>query len=138
MVNHGVSSSLVEKLKYEIQGFYKLSLAEKMRYKIRSGEVEGYRQTILNSKDQKVDWADRFYMIINPTHRRKPHLFLDLPSSLRCSLSLSLPLSLHMAVCRHMLRSIFKLTTIIEFKEPPLLFVNGQILITNSISYLLS
>ncbi|KAK6124134.1 hypothetical protein DH2020_042107 [Rehmannia glutinosa] len=83
LVNHGVDSSLVEKLKYEIQEFYKLPLEERLRYKIRAGDVEGYGQTIILSEDQKVDWADRFYMISNPIHRRKPHLLPDLPLSLR-------------------------------------------------------
>ncbi|KAK4489248.1 hypothetical protein RD792_005045 [Penstemon davidsonii] len=83
LVNHGVDLVLVEKLKNEIQEFYKLPSEEKLRYKIRPGDFEGYGQTIINSPDQKVDWADRFYMITNPTHRRKPHLLPELPSSLR-------------------------------------------------------
>ncbi|XP_027088347.2 oxoglutarate-dependent flavonoid 7-O-demethylase 1-like [Coffea arabica] len=83
VVNHGVSSSVVEKLKYEIEEFYKLPLEEKMRYKLRPGDVEGYGQTIANLKDQKIDWADRFLMVINPIHKRNPHLLSELPSSLR-------------------------------------------------------
>ncbi|KAK2993899.1 hypothetical protein RJ640_012773 [Escallonia rubra] len=59
LVNHGVSSSLVEKVKYQIEQFYKLPLEKKMRYKLRPGDVEGYGQTIVHSADQKVDWADR-------------------------------------------------------------------------------
>ncbi|XP_059623128.1 oxoglutarate-dependent flavonoid 7-O-demethylase 1-like [Cornus florida] len=86
LVNHGVDSSLVEKLKYEIQEFYKLPMEEKMKYKLRPGDVEGYGQTPLFSEDQKVDWSDRFYMITNPNHRRKPHLLPELPSSLRNTL----------------------------------------------------
>lgn len=88
LVNHGVDSSLVEKLKYEIQEFYKLPLEERLKYKVNEGDFEGYGQTIIHSEDQKVDWADRFYMIVNPINRRKPHLLPELPSSLR-----SLPLS---------------------------------------------
>ncbi|PIN22598.1 Iron/ascorbate family oxidoreductase [Handroanthus impetiginosus] len=86
LVNHGVDFSVVEKLKHEIQGFYKLPLEERLRYKIRPGDVEGYGQTIILSPDQKVDWADRFYLITNPIHRRKPHLLPELPSSLRDTL----------------------------------------------------
>ncbi|KAL0305553.1 UNVERIFIED_CONTAM: protein SRG1 [Sesamum radiatum] len=83
LVNHGVETSLVEKLKYEIQEFYKLPLEERLRYKIRPGDVEGYGQTVILTADQKVDWADRFYMFTNPIHNRKPHLLPELPSSLR-------------------------------------------------------
>ncbi|KAG5517102.1 hypothetical protein RHGRI_037753 [Rhododendron griersonianum] len=85
LVNHGVGSSVVEKLRNEIQGFYKLPLEEKMRYKIKEGDVEGYG-TILMHENQKVDWADRLYMITNPVHRRKDHLLPEFPSSLRESL----------------------------------------------------
>ncbi|PSS29022.1 Codeine O-demethylase [Actinidia chinensis var. chinensis] len=83
LVNHGVSSLLVEKMKSEVEEFYKLPVEEKMKYKIKQGDVEGYGQTILVEEAQKVDWADRFYMITNPLHRRKPHLLPQLPSSLR-------------------------------------------------------
>lgn len=85
LVNHGLDSSLLEKLRHEIQEFYELSLEEKSNFKIRPGEFEGYGHALIqNSGDKKVDWADRFYMITNPISRRKPHLFPELPSSLRC------------------------------------------------------
>ncbi|KAI8525752.1 hypothetical protein RHMOL_Rhmol13G0254500 [Rhododendron molle] len=41
VVNHGVESSVVEKLRNEIQEFYKLPLAEKMIYKYKEGNAEG-------------------------------------------------------------------------------------------------
>ncbi|XVE51534.1 hypothetical protein DITRI_Ditri02bG0049700 [Diplodiscus trichospermus] len=81
LVNHGVSSSVMEKLKHEIEEFYKLPLEEKMKYKVREGEYEGYGN--MAKEGGKLDWADRLYMITNPIHRRKPHLFPELPSSLR-------------------------------------------------------
>ncbi|KAK6264538.1 hypothetical protein SCA6_019972 [Theobroma cacao] len=84
LVNHGVSPSLLEKLKHELEEFYKLPLEEKMKYKMRPGEVEGYGNTAREAG--KLDWADRFYMITNPIHRRKPHLLPELPSSLRNTL----------------------------------------------------
>ncbi|EEF42743.1 Flavonol synthase/flavanone 3-hydroxylase, putative [Ricinus communis] len=83
LVNHGVSS-IMAKLNHEIEEFYKLPLEEKMKYKIRPGEFEGYG-TISRMKGT-LDWGDRFYMITNPITRRKPHLFPELPSSLRDSL----------------------------------------------------
>lgn len=83
LVNHGVDISLMEKVKSEIKEFFKLPLEERLKYKIRQGDVEGYGQTVTVCEDQKVDWADRFYMITNPIQRRKPHLFPELPSSLR-------------------------------------------------------
>ena len=83
LVNHGVNSSLVDKLRSEIEEFYKLPLEERMKYKMRPGDVEGYGLSLIRSEDQKLDWGDRFYMITNPIHRRKPHLLPELPPSLR-------------------------------------------------------
>ncbi|KAG8482225.1 hypothetical protein CXB51_026938 [Gossypium anomalum] len=84
LVNHGVDSTVMEKVKQEVEGFYKLPLEEKMKYKIREGEVEGYGT--IEREDGKFDWADRLYMITNPILLRKPHLFPELPSSLRNTL----------------------------------------------------
>ncbi|KAM7470413.1 hypothetical protein LguiA_008596 [Lonicera macranthoides] len=83
VMNHGVNSSVTEKLKEEIENFYMLPVEEKMRYKLRPSDVEGYGQTGLHSAEEKVDWADRFYMVTNPLHRKKPHLIPELPPSLR-------------------------------------------------------
>lgn len=89
VVNHGVNPQLLEKLKLEIEKFFQLPIEEKKKYQIRPGDVQGYG-TVIRCKDQKLDWGDRFYMLINPVERRKPYLFPELPSSLRSFFSLSL------------------------------------------------
>ncbi|XP_020224242.1 protein SRG1 [Cajanus cajan] len=87
LVEHGISPLMLETLKDEIEEFFRLPLEEKMKYKIRAGDVEGYG-AVIRSEDQKLDWGDRLYMITNPLSRRKPHLFPELPSSLRSILEL--------------------------------------------------
>ncbi|XP_038706854.1 codeine O-demethylase-like [Tripterygium wilfordii] len=84
VVNHGVSCSLMEKLRNEIEEFYKLPIEEKVKYKTRPGDVEGYGR--MTRREGKLDWADRLSMITNPLTKRKPHLFPELPSSLRNTL----------------------------------------------------
>ncbi|KAF5745597.1 protein SRG1-like [Tripterygium wilfordii] len=84
VVNHGVSSSLMEKLRNEIEEFYKLPIEEKVKYKIRPGDVEGYGS--IPRREGKLDWGDRLFMTTNPLTKRKPHLFPELPSSLRDTL----------------------------------------------------
>ncbi|KAK8664620.1 hypothetical protein V6N13_084398 [Hibiscus sabdariffa] len=84
LVNHGVSISVLEKMKQEVEGFYRLPLEEKMKYRIREGDAEGYGT--IERDGGKFDWADRFFMTINPIYKRKPHLFPELPSSLRNTL----------------------------------------------------
>nr|XP_009610877.2 uncharacterized protein LOC104104482 [Nicotiana tomentosiformis] len=83
LVNHGVSSSLVENVKSEIRAFFDLPLEEKKKFEQVEGDVEGYGQAFVFSEEQKLDWADLFYMTTLPTHLRKPHLFPKLPISLR-------------------------------------------------------
>ncbi|RZC90040.1 hypothetical protein C5167_044669 [Papaver somniferum] len=68
VVNHGVDILLVEKVKSEIEG---------------RRDVEGFGQMFVQSEDQKLDWADMFYMLTRPQHMRKPRLFPKLPPSLR-------------------------------------------------------
>ncbi|KAL4563427.1 hypothetical protein LXL04_027469 [Taraxacum kok-saghyz] len=83
LVNHGVDKMLVEKMKKETVEFFNMPVEEKLRYKFEGGEYEGYGQTILHAQDQKVDWADRFYMITNPVYRRKSNLLPMFPPLLR-------------------------------------------------------
>ena len=77
-MDHGISSLVLGKLKDEIEGFFKLPLEEKMKYKLRLGNVEGYGPVII-SEDQELDWGDRLYMITNSPNKRKPYLLLELP-----------------------------------------------------------
>ncbi|CDP20118.1 unnamed protein product [Coffea canephora] len=83
LINHGVSSSLVEKLKSEVQDFFNLPMAEKSKYGQEPGDVEGYGQAFVKSEEQKLDWADMLYIITQPEDLRKPHLFPKLPLPLR-------------------------------------------------------
>ncbi|KAJ9690868.1 hypothetical protein PVL29_013162 [Vitis rotundifolia] len=72
LTNHGVISTLVEKVKVEKKKFWQ-----------QPEDIEGFGQAFVVSEEQKLDWADMFYMIILPTHLRKPHLFPKLSVSLR-------------------------------------------------------
>ncbi|GAB2299074.1 hypothetical protein Dimus_033145 [Dionaea muscipula] len=83
LVNHGVGASLQKKLKQEIEEFFKLPLEEKMRYQLKPGDFQGYGHTLISLDDKKLDWADRFYMVTNPSYMRKPHLLPQLSPSFR-------------------------------------------------------
>ncbi|CAK7350319.1 unnamed protein product [Dovyalis caffra] len=83
LVNHEVCSSLMDELNHEIKQFYNLPLEEKMKYMVRPDDFQGYGKAKL---EEKLDWGDRFYLITNPVHHRKPHLFPELPPSLRNTL----------------------------------------------------
>lgn len=88
LINHGVSSSLVEKAKHEVQEFFNLPLEEKeSKYGQVEGEKEGFGQHFVVSDEQKLDWADMFYIKTLPTHIRSPKLFPKLPEAFRLLLN---------------------------------------------------
>ena len=83
LINHGVSSTLVEKVKLEIEELFKLPMEEKKKYWQEPGDIQGFGQLFVVSEEQKLDWADLFYLVTLPTHMRKPNLFSKLPLSFR-------------------------------------------------------
>ncbi|KAK1557726.1 hypothetical protein Q3G72_030478 [Acer saccharum] len=83
LINHEVSSCLVEKFKSEIGDFFKLPIEEKNKYRQQVGDVEGYGNAFVVSEEQKLDWGDMLYFTTLPIHLRKPHLLPNLPLSFR-------------------------------------------------------
>ncbi|KAK6124121.1 hypothetical protein DH2020_042147 [Rehmannia glutinosa] len=65
------------------QEFFNLPLEEKNKYYQETGDIEGYGQAFVVSEEQKLDWADMFYIVTLPTHLRKPHLIPKLPAKFR-------------------------------------------------------
>ncbi|GLT26890.1 hypothetical protein SLA2020_019300 [Shorea laevis] len=90
LVNHGVSSSKLENVKKGVQGLFNLPMEEKKKYWQHPGEIEGFGQAFVVSEEQELDWADLFWIITQPPHLRKPHLFPKLPLPFRSSLPLAL------------------------------------------------
>ncbi|KAF2618852.1 hypothetical protein F2Q68_00042245 [Brassica cretica] len=83
LVNHGLDPSFLDKIKLEIQGFFNLPMEEKKKFWQQPNEIEGFGQAFVVSDDQKLDWADMFYHIVQPIEARKPHLFPKLPLPFR-------------------------------------------------------
>ncbi|WZZ18817.1 hypothetical protein YC2023_111906 [Brassica napus] len=81
LVNHGLDPSFLDKTKSEIQDFFDLPMEEKKKFWQQPNEMEGFGQAFVVSEDQKLDWADMFFFIVQPVELRKPHLFpkLHLP-----------------------------------------------------------
>nr|DAD37643.1 TPA_asm: hypothetical protein HUJ06_008284 [Nelumbo nucifera] len=50
---------------------------------LEPGDLEGFGQAFVLSEDQKLDWADMFYITTLPMHLRRPNLFPKLPLPLR-------------------------------------------------------
>ncbi|KAL8265894.1 hypothetical protein R6Q59_003238 [Mikania micrantha] len=76
----------LEKVKAETQNFFNLPMVEKKKFWQQPEDVEGFGQAFVVSEEQKLDWADMFFVVTLPRDIRKPHLFPNLPLPLRDSL----------------------------------------------------
>ncbi|KAK4421121.1 protein SRG1 [Sesamum alatum] len=83
LINHGVDVAVVEKMKLEVQEFFNLPLEEKNKFRQEEGDLQGYGQAFVVSEEQKLDWADLFYIVSSPAYLRKPHLIPKLPFTFR-------------------------------------------------------
>ncbi|KAL2331276.1 hypothetical protein Fmac_018857 [Flemingia macrophylla] len=88
LINHGVSSSFLDKVKLEIQDFFNLPMSEKKKFWQTPEHMEGFGQAFILSEDQKLDWCDLFYMTTLPKHSRMPRLFPQLPLPFRDTMEL--------------------------------------------------
>ncbi|TKY69487.1 SRG1 protein [Spatholobus suberectus] len=86
LINHGVDLSLVENVKIGVEEFFSLPMEEKKKFWQKPGEMEGFGQLFVLSEEQKLEWADMFYMFTYPLHTRNSHLFPRIPQPFRDNL----------------------------------------------------
>ncbi|XP_057750631.1 uncharacterized protein LOC130969072 [Arachis stenosperma] len=86
LINHGVSDSVVENVKKGVEEFFNLPVEEKRKFGQKEGDVEGYGPAFVVSEEQKLEWADMFFLVTMPPHLRKPHLFPNIPQPFRDNL----------------------------------------------------
>ncbi|XP_059289635.1 protein SRG1-like [Lycium ferocissimum] len=83
VINHGVTSSLLEDFKREVIKLFSLPMEEKKKLWQQEDSLEGFGQAFVFSEEQKLDWSDMFAIFTLPPHIRKADLFQKLPSNLR-------------------------------------------------------
>ncbi|KAE8732170.1 putative Senescence-related protein 1 [Hibiscus syriacus] len=83
-----VSTSLLEKMKIQVQEIFNLPIEQKKKFWQRPDEIEGFGQGFVFSEEQKLNWGDRFYMVTLPTCLRKPHLLSNLALGFRSTMKL--------------------------------------------------
>ncbi|XP_010057211.2 protein SRG1 [Eucalyptus grandis] len=83
LINHEVHPKLLEKVKKGIEELFNMPMEEKKKFWQRDGELDGFGQAFVFSEDQKLDWADIFYINTLPASLRKPYLFPKLPLPFR-------------------------------------------------------
>ncbi|GMH19470.1 hypothetical protein Nepgr_021311 [Nepenthes gracilis] len=83
LINHGVDTSLVKKIKKEFKDFFDLPLKKKNKYQQLLGDYEGIGQLFIMSEEQKLDWAYLLVLTTRSIHLRKPHLLPKFPLPFR-------------------------------------------------------
>ncbi|XP_004233004.2 protein SRG1-like [Solanum lycopersicum] len=83
VINHGVTSSLLEDFKREVIDLFKLPMEEKKKLWQQEDSFEGFGNAFVVLEEQKLDWSDMFGIMTLPLRIRKVDLFHKLPSDLR-------------------------------------------------------
>ncbi|KAL5123471.1 Protein SRG1 [Glycine soja] len=67
LINHGINPSTLEKVKISVEEFFSLPMKEKKKFWQNQGDLEGYGQNFVVSEEQKLEWADLFYIFTLPS-----------------------------------------------------------------------
>ncbi|CAL9162202.1 unnamed protein product [Musa hybrid cultivar] len=87
LLNHQVPEEVIEQMKADIMEFFKLPLEEKKAFAQGPGGLQGYGQAFVMSEEQKLDWADMFFVITRPVHLREMRFWPTRPPTFRNTLS---------------------------------------------------
>ncbi|XP_027361944.1 protein SRG1-like [Abrus precatorius] len=86
LVNHGVNPVLVENVKRDVEEFLNLPMDKKKQFWQTPEDIQGFGQLFVVSENQKLEWADMFFIQTLPSYARIPRLFPNLPQPLRDNL----------------------------------------------------
>ncbi|WJX46925.1 hypothetical protein P8452_33666 [Trifolium repens] len=73
----------MEYMKRDTKTLFELSNEEKKKLWQREGEIEGFGQAFILSEEQKLEWADTFFLTTLPPHSRKPLIYNQIPQTFR-------------------------------------------------------
>ncbi|GJN05476.1 hypothetical protein PR202_ga23102 [Eleusine coracana subsp. coracana] len=86
LINHGVPDEVIQDAKRDIAEFFELPLeAKKVYAQLPESGLQGYGQAFVVSETQKLDWCDRFFLILRPTESRDMKFWPAQPPSFRSS-----------------------------------------------------
>ncbi|KAF7816418.1 protein SRG1-like [Senna tora] len=66
LINHGVVEELIQRMKSAEAACFDLPLEVKKKYAMAENDVQGYGQVFVVSEEQKLDWADIFFLMTYP------------------------------------------------------------------------
>jgi hypothetical protein len=93
LINHKVNPSIVENMKIGVDQFFNLPIEEKKKLWQTPDDMQGFGQLFVVSDEQKLEWADLFYINTFPLYSRHPHLIPAIPLPFRFSHFLNLCVS---------------------------------------------
>lgn len=85
IINHGISKKLIQRVKEVGHEFFSLPQKEKEPYANdpSSGKFEGYGTKMTKNLEEKVEWLDYYFHLINPPSRVNYDLWPKSPTSYR-------------------------------------------------------
>jgi hypothetical protein len=84
----------MENVKIGVKEFLTIPVEEKKKFWQTPNDIEGFGQLFVASEDQKLEWADLFFIATLPSYARNPRLFSNIPQPFRFSIFFSLCLCL--------------------------------------------
>ncbi|KAL6906399.1 hypothetical protein ACP4OV_004000 [Aristida adscensionis] len=86
LTNHGVQDEVIHNFRNDMAEFFKQPVEAKKVYSMVPGNLEGYGQHFVVSENQKLDWADIFYLMLRPSSSRDMRFWPSNPPSFRNSI----------------------------------------------------
>uniref|UniRef100_A0A0A9FF03 Fe2OG dioxygenase domain-containing protein n=1 Tax=Arundo donax TaxID=35708 RepID=A0A0A9FF03_ARUDO len=83
LINHGVPSDVVEGMKENTEGFFRLPAETKKQVAQERRQLEGYGHLFVVSEDQKLDWSDVLFLNTQPPQGRNMRFWPDRPCNFR-------------------------------------------------------
>ncbi|KAK3153510.1 hypothetical protein QOZ80_2BG0175540 [Eleusine coracana subsp. coracana] len=86
LINHNVSHDVIEGIKANTEGFFRLPLETKKKVAQERGQLDGYGHIFVLSEDQQLDWSDVLYLNTQPPQLRNLRFWPDKPDNYRSGL----------------------------------------------------
>ncbi|XP_050214611.1 protein SRG1-like [Mercurialis annua] len=71
VINHGMASSFLDRMREVANNFFALPKEEKQKYSREVDSIEGYGNDMIISEKQTLDWTDRLYLTLSPERQLK-------------------------------------------------------------------
>lgn len=78
-----MTPEFLDKVRDVTKQFFELPLEQKKKYSKEANDIQGYGNEIVLSDEQKLDWSESLYLVIQPEDQRKLKLWPEKPEVFR-------------------------------------------------------